>query len=367
MRVTAFTKYDREAASTRQRFLQYGPSLARAGIELRHLPLLGDDYVRSLATREHWSKAALICSYANRIVELFRVPSTDLIWIHAELLPYLPFVFDKLVFRSGAPIVYDCDDAVFVKYNENRHALVRLLFSGKVEKLISGADAATCGNEYLRDLAARYCSRSVIFPTVVDTDVYVPQPASRKSLVIGWIGSPTSWHNVRPILPLLCDFCRQTNTRFRVVGAGFEGERDRFPEMELVDWTEDREVAEVQGFDVGIMPLVDGPFERGKSGYKLIQYMACGVPAVASRVGANKSVLTDATGLFADTEAEWSAALRRLLGDESLRRRLGEGGRARALAHYSLEVHAPRLIALFKELAELSVGMPSFGGDRRAY
>src|SRR5690242_66728 len=114
MRVSAFTKYDREAASTRQRFLQYGPPLAQAGIELRHLPLLGDDYVRSLATHEHWSKAALVRSYANRIVELFRVPSTDLIWIHAELLPYLPFAFDKLVFRSGAPIVYDCDDAVFV-------------------------------------------------------------------------------------------------------------------------------------------------------------------------------------------------------------------------------------------------------------
>src|SRR5690349_11704081 len=112
MRVTAFTKYDREAASTRQRFLQYGPPLAEAGIELQHRPLLGDDYVRSLATRERWSKAALFHSYISRIAELVRGPATDLIWIHAELLPYLPVVFDKLVFRSRIPIVYDCDDAV---------------------------------------------------------------------------------------------------------------------------------------------------------------------------------------------------------------------------------------------------------------
>jgi glycosyltransferase involved in cell wall biosynthesis len=362
MRVTAFTKYDREAASTRQRFLQYGPSLAEAGIELRHRPLLGDDYVRSLATREHWSRAALLRSYADRIAELLRGPATDLIWIHAELLPYLPFVFDKLVFRSGIPIVYDCDDAIFLKYDQSPNALVRLLLSGKLEKLIARADAATCGNGYLRDFASRYCARSLIFPTVVDSDVYVPQPTSGKTLVIGWIGSPTSWHNVRPLLPLLREICTKTNTLLRVVGAGLSAEPDRFPGMELVDWTEDREVAEVQGFDIGIMPLIDAPFERGKSGYKLVQYMACGVPAVASSVGANTSVLTADCGIFANTEAEWREALASLLEDEALRERYGRGGRERAVTQYSLKVHAPRLITLFKELAEGSVRMPSTDG-----
>lgn len=359
MRVTAFTKYDREAASTRQRFLQYGPSLAKAGIELQHRPLLGDDYVRSLATREHWSRAALLRSYASRIAELLRGPTADLIWIHAELLPYLPFVFDKLVFRSGIPIVCDWDDAFFLKYDESPNALVRLLLSGKLEKLIARADAAMCGNGYLRDFASRYCARTLLFPTVVDTDVYLPQPTSRKQLVIGWIGSPTSWHNVRPVLPLLGEICAQTNALFRVVGAGVGAEGDRFPGMELVDWTEDREVAEVQGFDIGIMPLVDAPFERGKSGYKLVQYMACGVPAVASPVGANTSVMTADCGIFASTGAEWRDALARLLDDEDLRQRYGRSGRARAVAQYSLQLYAPRLTTLFKELAEQSVRMPS--------
>jgi glycosyltransferase involved in cell wall biosynthesis len=352
MRVTAFTKYDREAASTRQRFLQYEPSLAKAGIELDHRPLLGDDYVRSLATREHWSRAALFRSYARRILELLRGPSTDLIWIHAELLPYLPVAVDSLVFRKGIPVVYDCDDAIFLKYNDSRHALVRLLFSGKVEKMISSADAATCGNAYLRDIAARYCPRTVILPTVVDTDSYVPHSEIREPLVIGWIGSPTSWHNVRPVLPVLRNICAQTKARFRVVGAGISAEQDRFPGMDLVDWTEASEVAEVQGFDIGIMPLIDAPFERGKSGYKLVQYMACGVPAVASPVGANTSVLTADCGIFANSEAEWREALTTLLENKELRRRFGDGGRERAVEHFSLEVQAPRLVALFKELAE---------------
>jgi glycosyltransferase involved in cell wall biosynthesis len=121
--------------------------------------------------------------------------------------------------------------------------------------------------------------------------------------------------------------------------------------MDLVDWTEAGEVAEVQGFDIGIMPLVDAPFERGKSGYKLVQYMACGVPAVASPVGANRTVLSPSCGIFAESDSEWNAALRRLLADADLRRGMGEQGRERAVADYSLQAHAPRLIALFKDLA----------------
>src|SRR5689334_13734078 len=118
MRVVAFTKYDREAAATRQRFLQYAPFLAEAGIDLDYRPLLGDAYVRSLATREPWSRAALIRSYVRRLRDLLGGTNADLLWVHAELFPYLPFAFERLAFRSGVPVVYDCDDAYFVRYND---------------------------------------------------------------------------------------------------------------------------------------------------------------------------------------------------------------------------------------------------------
>lgn len=366
MRVTAFTKYDREAASTRQRFLQYVPPLAEAGIELTYRPLIDDAYVRSLATGEDWSRLSILRAYAQRFIELLRGSDSDILWVHGELFPYLPLAFDRLVFRSGTPVVYDCDDAFFVPYEEHSSGMVRKLLSGKVEALIAGATAATCGNEFLVDHAKRFCSNSLLFPTILDTTIYRPAPPTKSdAMTIGWIGSPSTWENVRPILPILADVCAERGARFRVVGAGNAAAVDEFPCMDLLPWSEESEVRDVQSFDVGISPLLDAPFQRGKSGYKLVQYMACGVPAIASPVGANTDVLNTECGIFAATPEEWRRALTRLLNDVALRQRLGSAGRVRAVEHYSLHVHAPRLIRLFKQLHDGKHGTAS-NSDRPA-
>jgi glycosyltransferase involved in cell wall biosynthesis len=350
MRLVAFTKYDRESATTRQRFLQYAPRLEDAGISFEYRPLLEQGYVRSLATGERWSKAAIARSYLRRLAELARGPQADLLWVSTEFFPYLPSAFERLALRARAPVVVDWDDANFVKYNDADSRVVRGLLGGKLERLLAGSAAATCGNAYLSDYAGRYCPRSFTVPTVVDTDIYRPAPRSGEGLVIGWIGSPSTWPNVKPILPVLSELCASGDVRFRAVGAGIEARRDRFDGLELVEWSEQTEVAEVQGFDIGIMPLIDGPFERGKCAYKLIQYMGCGVAAVASPVGVNSDVLTPDCGLLATTPDEWRQALARLLDDAGLRRRMGAAGRQRAVAHYSLQAHAPRLVELFLEL-----------------
>ena len=357
MRVTAFTKYDREAASTRQRFLQYIPALAEAGIELTYQPLLDNAYVRSLSTGEHWSRLKVLRAYCERLVELIRGSRADILWVYGELFPYLPLPFDRLVFRHGTPVVYDCDDAFFVPYEQHASAVVRTLLTGKLDSLIASAAAATCGNEYLRERASEFCDCSLLFPTVVDTTIYIPAPAvERNPITIGWMGSPSTWENVRPILPMLQQLCAERGCRFRVVGAGNAARRDLFPAMELLPWCEESEVRDVQSFDIGISPLVDGPFQRGKSGYKLIQYMACGIPSVASPVGANKDVLNSDCGIFATTADEWCSALRRLLDDPALRQQLGSASRERAVGYYSLHVHAPRLIKLFKQLHDRKHG-----------
>jgi glycosyltransferase involved in cell wall biosynthesis len=366
MRVTAFTKYDREAASTRQRFLQYIPPLAEAGIELRYRPLIDDSYVRSLSTGEPWSRVRLFRAYAGRLMDLLRGSDSDLMWIHGELFPYLPLPFDRLVFRRGTPVVYDCDDAFYVPYDEHSSWAVRMLLSGKVESLMARATAATCGNEYLRNYASLFCKQTILLPTIVDTNIYKPSASpGEPPLTIGWIGSPSTWENTRPLLPLLRSLCQGRGVRFRVVGAGNAARNDVFEQMELVPWTEESEVSDVQSFDIGISPLADGSFQRGKSGYKLVQYMACGIPAVASPVGANKDVLDSECGFFASTTEEWRSALLRLLDDSELRARMGSAGRKRAVEHYSLHVHAPRLIRLFEQLHEGS-GRNSVSSDRPA-
>jgi glycosyltransferase involved in cell wall biosynthesis len=353
MKVIAYTKYDREAASTRQRLLQYLPALAEAGIAVEYHPLLGDDYVRSLATGERASRRAVTHAYARRFRQLLRPHDVDLIWIYAELFPWLPAAAEQLAFRPGLPVVYDMDDAFFVPYDRNDHALVRRLLGGKLQPLIAGASACTCGNGYLADYARPLCPRTLVVPTVVDTTSYVPVERDRRQpLTIGWIGSPSTWPLVRPLLPLLEDLCRTGAVRVKVVGAGSAASADRFPGLEQVAWSEATEVAAVQSMDIGIMPLVDTPFVRGKSGYKLIQYMACGLPVIATPIGVNVEIVAHGvSGYLASSHGEWRQALLALIADPALRARMGAAGRERAVERYSLASQVPRLIELFRSVA----------------
>jgi glycosyltransferase involved in cell wall biosynthesis len=353
MRVLAFTRYDAEAASTRQRLLQYLPILAGAGIQVDVRPLLRADYVRSIAGGPPVPRSTIVRWYAQRMAQLREAADYDLIWIYVELFPWLPVAVDWLIYRAGKPVIFDFDDAFFVQYDESSRPLVRGALGGKHATLLKQAAAAVCGNEYLRRFAEPHCPRSLVIPTVVDTNRYVPAPARIDgSPVIGWIGSPSNWDNVRPLLPLLRELVTTRGVRVRVVGAGAVPPGDRFDGLELVPWSEQTEIEEVQRFDIGIMPLRDLPFQRGKSGYKLVQYMACALPLVASPVGVNSEIVTQGeTGFLATDEQQWRTALTRLIDDRDLRSRLGQAGRRRAEESYSLASQAPRLASLFREVA----------------
>jgi glycosyltransferase involved in cell wall biosynthesis len=355
MKVDAFTRYARRAASTRQRLLQYVPLLRDAGIEVEHHALLDDDYVQGLATGEPFPKRKIAGAYLDRWHQLNACRSSEILWIYVELFPYLPAWIEELATR-GRTIVYDMDDAFFHRYDDADNILVRGLLAGKHARLLSGAAASACGNEYLREFAGPHCANSIVLPTVVDTNVYRPvRTTTEGPVVIGWIGSPTTWPNVRPLLPLLRELCSDLCVIVRVIGAGAEAERDRFPGLELVEWSEAAEVSLVQHMDIGIMPLADSEFERGKSGYKLIQYMACGLPAVASPVGVNRSLVDDGVnGFLATTDAEWREALIRLIAGPQLRQRMGRRGRDLVERSYSLESQGPRLVELLNSVAERS-------------
>jgi glycosyltransferase involved in cell wall biosynthesis len=353
MRLACFTKYGGQAASTRQRLLQYVPHLAAAGIEVEHHPLLPDDYVRAMAEGRPFPRPRTLAAYADRFRRLLAGTDADALWVYAELFPYLPGSFERLAFRSGKPVVYDCDDAFFHAYDSHPSLWVRRLLGRKLEPLLKGAAACCCGNAYLESYARRFSSRTMILPTVVDTGHYGPAPVPRpdRPVTIGWIGSPSTWPYVRPLLPLLRELAETRGVRVRIVGAGPAARADAFPGLDLVDWEEASEVEEVRAMDIGIMPLPDDIWARGKCGYKLIQYMACALPVVASPVGVNREIVAEGgNGFLAAGEAEWRAALERLIADRALRRAMGEAGRERVEQAYSLRVQAPRLVALLRSL-----------------
>jgi glycosyltransferase involved in cell wall biosynthesis len=291
-------------------------------------------------------------AYARRLATLLRARRYDALWIYLELFPYWPGLFERLASYPGIPIILDYDDAIFRQYDSSPNAAVRRLLGAKLAPLLKAADAICCGNPYLEDYAAQFSNRTMLLPTVVDTDRYTPAVKRRSDrVVVGWIGSPTTWPNVRPLLPLLQSLVAEHGIAVRIVGAGKAADRDRFEGLELLEWAENSEIDEVQRMDIGIMPLDDSPFQRGKCGYKLIQYMACGVPVIASPVGVNAQIVRDGrNGFLASSEDEWRAALAKLIGSSSLRSTLGSQGRQIAVEEYSLAVHAQRLVGLMRDV-----------------
>jgi glycosyltransferase involved in cell wall biosynthesis len=207
------------------------------------------------------------------------------------------------------------------------------------------------GNEYLAQRARQAGVRRVeCLPTVVDLERYeiAIKPKNRTlGFQIGWVGSPVTAHYLKLVGEALRQISQESDTRVIIVGA--EGIRLDGVALEFRPWTEEAEVGDIQNFDVGIMPLADGPWEQGKCGYKIIQYMACGKPAVASPVGINKQIIEDGmNGFLASTTSQWLCALRALRDHQDLRQRLGSRARMTVEKEYSLQVTAPRLVSLLR-------------------
>lgn len=357
MKVLAFLKYGTLAASTRQRLVQYEPCLAGAGIEVEHLPLLDNDHIRRLAAGRRASPTETAARYSKRIYQLLTRRDFDVLWVHCELFPYLPGVFERLAAATGKPIVFDYDDAIFHMYDASGNRVVRALLGKKLQPLLTHAALCCCGNRYLLDYASRFSPNTMLLPTIVDTEVYRPVEPRQPSepVTIGWIGSPSTWPYLRPLLPLLRELAETRGVRVRVIGAGPGARADAFPGLDLIEWSEESEVEEVRAMDVGIMPLPDDIWAKGKCGYKLIQYMACALPVVASPVGVNCEIVAPGgNGFLAGGEGEWRDALVRLIDDAALRRTFGAAGRLRAEERYSLMVHAPRLVEALQALARPS-------------
>lgn len=363
-RMLALMKYGGRAASTRQRLLQYLPYLESHGVEVEVLPLLDDRYLARFAQGRKGSVAAVSKAYFERLLQLVTRRDHDLVWVQYELFPYLPAPFEKLLRLAGKPYVLDYDDAIFHMYDRSTHGFVRRLLGPKLVPLLRQATACVCGNTYLLDYAARFCPNSYVVPTVVDTTVYRPAADENpdRPLRVGWIGSPSTWLYVVPLLPTILPMLKSRGLKLRAVGAGPAAQG--IDGVDSVEWTEATEVAEVQAMDIGIMPLPDEYWARGKCGYKLIQYMACGVPVLASAVGVNEEIVVEGiNGFLPRTDQEWTRWLDQLLGDAELRHRLGEAGRSRVLDRYSLASQQARLLAILKAAAGASPPAiaPGFG------
>lgn len=348
MKVLLLSRYGRLGASSRLRMMQYLPQLAASGIKVETAPFFDDSHLSALYAgqrRAMWT----VRYYLRRIRLLLEAQRPDAIWLEKEALPWLPWGFEKALLPRGVALISDYDDAIFHRYDIHRFAGVRALLGRKIDHVMAASDLVVAGNAYLAERARNAGARRVeIVPTVVDTTAYATTPlhAADGRLRIGWIGTPTTWAEyLAPIVPFLKEVACSHDAVIRIVGA--TETVDPGPPFEMLPWSEESESRLIQGMNIGLMPLDDSPWSRGKCGYKIIQYMACGVPVVASPVGVNAEIVEDGvTGFLAGTETEWRTALERLMADSDLRRRLGEAGRRRMEKHYSIQQWGPRLAAM---------------------
>jgi glycosyltransferase involved in cell wall biosynthesis len=352
VKIYVFTKYSSLGASSRYRTYQYLPLLGKCGIEPTVSPLFDDAYLSNKYRVGSASFGDVVRALFRRIRAIIVVPRQSSVLIEYELLPYCPAILEHWLKWRGCRLLLDYDDAIFHKYDLHRHFLVRALLGGKIARLMRMADRVVVGNNYLAEYARRAGASDVeVLPTVLDLRKYEQRTSSNASpyFTIGWLGSPSTAQYLKLIQPALAQVCKQRSVRIRLIGSGPIDLAD-IP-AELIPWTETGEVKEISALDVGIMPLPDEPWARGKCGFKLIQYMACGIPVVASSVGANTEIVSDGEqGYLASTIEDWVEALYSLISSPELGFKMGAAGRQRVEQRYCLEVTAPRWVSMLKTL-----------------
>lgn len=349
MKLLYLTKYSRKGASSRLRSYQYFPFLEAEGMRVTVKPLFDDRYLEKLYSGK---KPVLEIgkAYIQRFFVLFTVFGYDKVVLEKELFPYLPSWAEQTLAFLGVKYYVDFDDAIFHNYDLHPNKWIRFFLKDKIDRVMRSAQTVIAGNEYLAERAKKAGAKKVVvLPTVIDIVRYHNKTAFRQDkTIIGWIGSPSTFKYVKTLFPVFEKLAQKYPITIHIVGAK-EAASVSFP-IEFIEWSEDSEVEAISKFDIGIMPLEDSPWEKGKCSYKLIQYMACGIPVVASPVGMNRQVVSEGiNGYLAKDAAGWSDALEEMITDKHKCRTFGSSGRQLIERDYTVQAQFKTLSAVLRD------------------
>lgn len=349
MKVLYLTKYNRIGASSRLRSYQFFPLLEKEGIAITVQPFFNEKYLNCLYSKQPISKFLIFSFYLNRFLTLFTIHKYDKIVIEKELFPYFFSWFEKLLYYVKIDYIVDYDDAIFHNYDLSSSIIIRFFLKNKISNVMKFSGCVMAGNEYLALKAKNAGAKKIVLqPTVIDISKYfLVQNKSNSKVVIGWIGSPTTFKYIKNLKPVFEALISKYNIEIHIIGANEDiGLGDA---INYIPWTENSEAALISNFDIGIMPLENTPWELGKCAYKLIQYMGCGIPVVASAVGMNVEVVDDEkNGFLVKTDAEWVNNLSILIENKSMRNQFGINGRVKIEEKYSLENNFNKLLPIIK-------------------
>ena len=356
MNVVFLTKYTRLGASSRMRSYQFAPYFSVNGIAATYRPLFDDDYLKKLYAGKPTFWTAFK-AYFRRFSILFTLHRYDAVVIEKEIFPYLPAFAEKMLKIKGIPYIVDYDDAIFHNYDQSENPVVNTFLKNKIAKVMRYADLVTVGNSYLAEKAKASGSQKVIrIPTSLDIHRYCLKPKQQKvttKFVIGWMGTSSTFQkHLKPCRAWLNKLLQENQHIFLSI-VGVSQQEGWHAKTQFIPWTEDTEIGLLQKFDVGIMPLNDSPWERGKCAYKLIQYAAVGVPGIASDVGMNREVcIPGETGFIANTSEEWERYIITFFEQPQMRVKMGQAARNLVENSFSLETVSRQWIDLFENIKQ---------------
>jgi glycosyltransferase involved in cell wall biosynthesis len=362
MKVMAVASYPVEAAATRFRVQQFIAPLAQRGIEVSLFSFFDAQAFAQFYRRGSWPSTvlSLIKATAGRLLDLWQARHAEVVFVQREAMVFGPPWFEWIVVKlMKRPMALDLDDATYVSYTSPTYGrLGRLLkWAGKTDDLIRWAEVVICGNNAIAEYVTRKGGRAEIIPTVVNPEIFRPvaRPAGDSPVVLGWIGTHSTFPYLQTIFPVLSKLAAHHDIRVKVVGAAGDSIEIPGVKVECSPWRLDREVADFQSLDIGLYPIDESIYEgwaSGKSGFKAIQYMAVGIPYIATPVGGSGEIgEPGVTHFTARTAAEWHSALEQLISNPELRRTMGAAGRRHVTANYSLAAQTEKLADTLRTVA----------------
>jgi len=337
--------------------------LERAGYECTVSEFSTPQLFKALRSKGKLTVKALHTIYCSvrRVVRLTTLSDFDLIFIHREAFPFFTPVCEEWVLGRHQKVVFSFDDAIFAAHPDASHLnhpwLYRFKYGRKIERVIAKSFHVVAGNQTLAEYARPFNSRITTIPTVVDCERYQYKPVSdgRGPLVIGWMGSRSTASYLFHIAPALRRLATTFRGRVEFRFYGYPDLRLDIPRSSYRPFCLQAEISDLQSLDIGLMPMPDTTWTRGKCAFKAVQYMAMGIPTVASPVGSTRELIQhNHNGFLADSPDEWFHHLEQLVADVNLQRRLSHHARRTIEDNYSLQVWGPKFVSLINDLGGAS-------------
>lgn len=357
-RVLFLTQTQKSGAAARYRVYQYLDYLKQHDVECEISPAVYDDLIKKACS----SKSPLIkcrfylSQFFNRISYILKVRNYDVIFFQRDVIVHLyPFI-EKLMHLFNKKVIFDFDDAIYLFPSNKKPSRFFTLFwdRRKIERIIKMSKHVIVGNNFLKNYAQRYSRDVTVIPTSIEVSNFNKKIINTSNVTgvttIGWIGSQGTFHYLESVFPILEILAKKYIIQLNVIGA--KGSQIKGVRVNYRDWNLDTELKEIYNFDIGIMPLTDDEWSRGKSATKLLQYMAAGIPAVASPVGVNSEIIKDGiNGFLAENKEAWIEKISMLIDNKELCLKITENARKDVERFYSVQANAPKLLDVIRKIS----------------